>query len=305
MLPATQRRPARPEAFTGVEVCTDFFPPACFFLFCMPRVVIDGVEHRRPWGENFFPLKPGRHTVEVFFRYVVQAHCGYNALDVVVRPGQVQRVRYWMPPWVFAAGSLKPDGVATRPGLGKRRSQVIAWAFAWLTLFLLWSPLLYNGLYVALVARDRYEDRKETERLNWQRKEAEDRAAGARRAEDEARRAEEERRAEQDARHWATYMFLMEVHANEFEKAYARTTAAFQHLHSREAFAQLVRQHRLTQFRPGIDPLPAERVGPTSYRGTYTVVHPWGTGRTHVWLTMTGSGRDWKVDRWGFQDEPR
>jgi hypothetical protein len=161
----------------------------------MPRVLIDGVEHRRPWGEHFFPLRPGRHTVEVFFRYAVQARCGYNSLDVVVRPGQVQRVRYWMPPWVFAAGSLRPDGSAERQGLGKRRSRVIAWAFAWLTLFLLWSPLLYNGLFVALVARDRYEERKETERLNRQRLEEQ-----AREPERRRRAAEEELKAAQAPR---------------------------------------------------------------------------------------------------------
>ena len=92
---------------TGIEVTTGFFPLAFILFLCTPRVVVDGTVYMRPWGAAFFALPPGPHTIRVFFKYLFMNECGANTITVNVQPGQVTRVKYNMPPWMFARGSLK------------------------------------------------------------------------------------------------------------------------------------------------------------------------------------------------------
>src|ERR1043165_2006795 len=92
---------------SGIEVQLGFFPLAFLLLFCAPKVDIDGVEHKKSWGTHFIPTPPGRHTVGIYFRYLTKAKCGFNSITVNVAPGKRTRLKYYMPPWMFAAGSLK------------------------------------------------------------------------------------------------------------------------------------------------------------------------------------------------------
>ncbi len=92
---------------TGVEANVGFFPLAFFLFACRPRIEIDGVTHTRPWGTHFFELAPGRHTISIYFAYLFKPKCGLNSITVDVQPGQVTRIRFYMPPWMFAKGSLK------------------------------------------------------------------------------------------------------------------------------------------------------------------------------------------------------
>ena len=95
------------QGITGIEVKAGFFLLAFFLFFCTPRIEIDGAVHKKSWGTHFFEVAPGRHEVAVYFRYLFMAQCGRNSVSVDVAQGAVTRVRYNMPPWMFAKGSLK------------------------------------------------------------------------------------------------------------------------------------------------------------------------------------------------------
>ncbi len=94
---------------TGVEVKVGFFPLAFFLFACAPRIEIDGQVHKKNWGTHFFPLPTGKHRVRIYFAYLFMPHCGDNSIDVVVEEGRIRKVKYWMPPWMFAKGSLRAE----------------------------------------------------------------------------------------------------------------------------------------------------------------------------------------------------
>jgi hypothetical protein len=95
------------QGMTGIEVKTGFFPLAFFLFFCTPRIEIDGQVHKKSWGTHFFEVSPGTHTITVYFGYFFMSRCGQNSISVNVPAGTVRHVRYNMPPWMFAKGSLK------------------------------------------------------------------------------------------------------------------------------------------------------------------------------------------------------
>mgnify|MGYP001450001049 CR=1 FL=1 len=92
---------------TGIEIELGFFPLAFFLFACTPRVDIDGTTHMQSWGTHVFAVAAGRHTVRVWFHYLFMSRCGENQIDVEVREGETLRLKYWMPPWMLAKGSLK------------------------------------------------------------------------------------------------------------------------------------------------------------------------------------------------------
>lgn len=95
-------------AQTGIEANVRFFPLAWFLFFCTPKIEIDGTVFEKSWGTHFFPLAEGRHTVKIWFMYFF-SRCGMNSIDVQVTDGRVSRISYYMPPWMFAKGSLKEE----------------------------------------------------------------------------------------------------------------------------------------------------------------------------------------------------
>jgi hypothetical protein len=98
--------PKTPAPTTGVEVKVQFFPLAFLFLFCTPVVTVDGVAYRLAWGSHFFHLPPGQHTVRVFFYYLFVPQCGDNYVTFDLQEGTVRLVSFYMPPWIFAKGSM-------------------------------------------------------------------------------------------------------------------------------------------------------------------------------------------------------
>jgi hypothetical protein len=92
-----------------LEIKTGFFPLAFFLFFCTPTIEIDGVAQRRSWGRSTFEVPPGTHRVKIYFKYMFKAECGANEIDVTTTAGQVTSIKYWMPPWMFARGSLKVE----------------------------------------------------------------------------------------------------------------------------------------------------------------------------------------------------
>lgn len=95
------------QPWTGLQIETSFFPLALFLYLCTPTIVIDGVACQRPWGTHSFQLAPGMHNVRIFFRYLLMDTCGANAINVVVQPNCIHRIKYEMPPWMFSQGSIR------------------------------------------------------------------------------------------------------------------------------------------------------------------------------------------------------
>lgn len=103
----------------AIEVTTGFNPLAFLLYFSTPTIEIDGIPHRRSWGRHVFPVAPGLHTVRVYFRYLFAPEVGDNSIEADVLRGSRSRIRYHMPPWVFAKGSLEELDPAEAPDLGE------------------------------------------------------------------------------------------------------------------------------------------------------------------------------------------
>lgn len=95
------------QSMTGIEVKAGFSPLAFLFFMCTPRIEIDGQAHKKSWGTHFFEVPPGNHKVTVYFGYLFKPRCGENSVSVNVAADRVAHVRFYMPPWMFAKGSMK------------------------------------------------------------------------------------------------------------------------------------------------------------------------------------------------------
>ncbi len=92
---------------TGLEITAKFTFLQWLLYFFNPTIVIDGSPHVVKWGTHFFELAPGRHQVEVFFRYLFFSRADNSSIDMDLAEGQVRRLRY-RPPWlVFLKGRLR------------------------------------------------------------------------------------------------------------------------------------------------------------------------------------------------------
>jgi hypothetical protein len=98
---------AAQQPWTGIQIETSFFPLSIFLYLCTPTIVIDGVAQRKPWGTHSFPVAGGMHDVRIFFRYLYMATCGAAAINVVVQPNCVHRIKYEMGLFMFSPGSIR------------------------------------------------------------------------------------------------------------------------------------------------------------------------------------------------------
>jgi len=90
----------------GIALQTGFFALDWTLRFTRTTVTVDGRRHQLPWGEHFFPLEPGRHQLQVSYRYLRLSAAGNAALDVDVAPHQVVQVSYRAPIAVLVRGDL-------------------------------------------------------------------------------------------------------------------------------------------------------------------------------------------------------
>ena len=81
-------------------------PMAFLFDMCKPSVVVDDKEYVLTWGEHRLEVEPGEHNLKIFFRYMWMAECGANTIQVNVAAGDICRVKYYMPSWVYAKGKM-------------------------------------------------------------------------------------------------------------------------------------------------------------------------------------------------------
>lgn len=98
---------AQQQPWTGIQVETSFFPLSFFLYACTPRIVVDGNVMLRPWGTHSIPLEPGMHNVRIYFHYLFLPQCGPAAINVVVQPNCVHRIKYEMGIFMFSTGSIR------------------------------------------------------------------------------------------------------------------------------------------------------------------------------------------------------
>jgi hypothetical protein len=85
---------------SGITVRLRVFPLAIFFLLFKPRLCIDGgAPATLPWGRNFVPLSPGRHTLRCYLPYITFRYMGDSSTEVEVSGGTAQSVQ-WRTPWL-------------------------------------------------------------------------------------------------------------------------------------------------------------------------------------------------------------
>lgn len=68
---------------------------------------------RTPWGQPFFHREPGRHEVQVSYRYLRASHPGKAAITVDVAEDQVVPVSCRAPRSVLVA--FRPGTLAAQP----------------------------------------------------------------------------------------------------------------------------------------------------------------------------------------------
>ena len=83
------------------------FPALILPLRLHARIVIDGNINLRPWGSTSFQLEPGMHQVRIYFHYLFLPQCGPAAINVVVQPNCVHRIKYEMGIFMFSTGSIR------------------------------------------------------------------------------------------------------------------------------------------------------------------------------------------------------
>jgi hypothetical protein len=102
-----------PDPGQGIVLRTGFFRLDWTLRFTRTTITIDGYRHKLPWGEQFFPLEPGRHQLQVSYQYLRLSAAGNASIDVDVSPDQIVQVSYQAPKSVlvaFLAGKLTVEG---------------------------------------------------------------------------------------------------------------------------------------------------------------------------------------------------
>lgn len=90
----------------GIEVTMGFFPLAFLLYLCAPVVEINNFPRPFTWGTHFIDLPPGRYIVSIYFPYLLSPRCGLNSCEVMLQPGMVRRVNFYMWPLIFIPGSI-------------------------------------------------------------------------------------------------------------------------------------------------------------------------------------------------------
>jgi hypothetical protein len=91
---------------SGIAVRAYHRPLGFLLELVSVTIQVDGIPHKRRWGDSFFPLPPGRHEVEVWSRWTFFRHYGRNNATVDVNPGVVQWIQWTAPASVFQKGRI-------------------------------------------------------------------------------------------------------------------------------------------------------------------------------------------------------
>jgi hypothetical protein len=99
----SEDQPQPADAGQGLVLRTRFFVLDWTLNCTHPTVTIDGQPREVPWGERFFPLGPGKHQLQVSYKYLGLAQAGKASMEIEVVPDQVVRVSYQTPVSVVVA----------------------------------------------------------------------------------------------------------------------------------------------------------------------------------------------------------
>ena len=91
---------------TGLAVWAYHRPLGFSLELFSVTIEIDGVPHKRGWGDWFFALPPGRYEVQVSCRWMFTPHMGRNAVTVEVEQGDVPLIQWTAPLTVFQKGRI-------------------------------------------------------------------------------------------------------------------------------------------------------------------------------------------------------
>ena len=102
---AIPTKPTPPSAGPGqgIVLRTRFFRLDWTLRFTHTIITIDGHPYERPWGEHFLPLEPGRHQLQVSYRYLRLSRAGKASILFDVAPNQVIHASYRAPRSVLVA----------------------------------------------------------------------------------------------------------------------------------------------------------------------------------------------------------
>jgi hypothetical protein len=112
--PASLRTPSKPGTDgQGIALRTSFFVLDWTVNFTRTTVVVDGHQWELPWGEYFLPLEPGRHELQVSYRYLGLSQAGKASISVDVAENRITQVSYRAPRSVLVA--FRPGKLITEP----------------------------------------------------------------------------------------------------------------------------------------------------------------------------------------------
>ena len=112
--PVTLRTPSKPGTDgQGIALRTSFFVLDWTVNFTRTAVVVDGHPQELPWGEHFLPLEPGRHELQVSYRYLGRPQAGKASISVNVAEDQIAHVSYRAPRSVLVA--FRPGKMTAEP----------------------------------------------------------------------------------------------------------------------------------------------------------------------------------------------
>lgn len=88
-----------------VQVVTKHSPLAFILYATKITLTVDGQSSKVPWGEQTVTLEPGRHQIDISFRYIGSDR-GKASVAVDVTDGSQSRVTYKAPWLVTMAGKI-------------------------------------------------------------------------------------------------------------------------------------------------------------------------------------------------------
>ena len=98
---------------SGIVLRTSFFVLDWTLNFTRTTVVVDGQERELPWGEHFLALEPGRHELQVSYRYFHRPQAGKASISVNVAENRVTHVSHRAPGSVLVA--FRPGKLTAEP----------------------------------------------------------------------------------------------------------------------------------------------------------------------------------------------
>lgn len=87
----------------GLLLHTEFFVLDWTLRFTRTTVLLDGHSFQLPWGEQFFPLKPGDHRLQVSYPYLRLSLAGKASAQFDVTSKHLVRASYRAPRSVLVA----------------------------------------------------------------------------------------------------------------------------------------------------------------------------------------------------------